>query len=116
MRAFKYLNEDLKIRGIHPGFHFMENEASTALNRKMKIMNIKYQSVPLSNHRANNAERESDSNIQEPLHSGTFQRRKIFSSSIMVQTLTAGNTQSKPAQEINNPSPHISLYSHLRII
>ena len=60
--------------------------------------------------------RESNSNIQEPLHSRTVQRRQIFASSIMGQTLTAGNNQSRTAQAINNPSLHISLYSHLRKI
>ena len=55
--AFTYLTEDFKSRGIHPGFHLMENEASTALNMTMTTMNIKYQLVPTSNQRANNAER-----------------------------------------------------------
>ena len=41
--AFTYLTEDLKIRGIHPSFHFMDNKASTALNMTMTTMNIKYQ-------------------------------------------------------------------------
>ena len=35
IRAFTYLTENLKIQGIHPGFHFMDNEASTALNMMM---------------------------------------------------------------------------------
>ena len=57
IRAFSSLTEDLKSRGIHAGFHFMDNEASTALKLTMTTMNIKYQLVPPSNHRANNAER-----------------------------------------------------------
>ena len=57
IRDFTYLTEDLKSQGIHPGFHFMDNKASTALNLTMTIMNIKYQLVPPSNHRTNNAER-----------------------------------------------------------
>ena len=55
IRDFTSLTEDLKSRGIHPSFHFMDNEASTALNLKMTTMNIKYQLVPPSNHRSNNA-------------------------------------------------------------
>ena len=35
----------------------MDNEAYTALKITMTSMNIKYQSVPSSNHRENNAER-----------------------------------------------------------
>ena len=57
IRALKYLTEDLKIREIHPGFHFMDNEPSTALKLTMTTMNIKYQLVLPSNHRAKNAER-----------------------------------------------------------
>ena len=57
IRDFTSLTEDLKIRGIHSGFHFIDNEASTDLNITMTTMNIKYQLVPTSNHRANNAER-----------------------------------------------------------
>ena len=57
IRDFKSLTEDLKSRGIYPGFHFMDNETSTALNLTMITMNTKYQLVPPSNHRANNEER-----------------------------------------------------------
>ena len=55
MRYFKYLTEDLKSWGIHPGFHFMDIEASTALNLNTTTMNIKYQLVHPINHRAKNA-------------------------------------------------------------
>ena len=57
IRAFTDLTEDLKRRGIYPGFHFMDNEAYTALKTKMTSMNIKYQLEPQRNNRANNAER-----------------------------------------------------------
>ena len=57
IRAFTSLTEDLKSGRINPGFHFMDNEASTALNMTMTSMNNKYQLVPPSNHRANNSER-----------------------------------------------------------
>ena len=55
MRAFTSLTEDLKSRGIHPGFHYMDNESALKLN--MITTNIKYQLVPPSNHIENNAER-----------------------------------------------------------
>ena len=55
MRAFTSLTEDLKSRGIHTGFHFMDNKASTTLNLTLTTMNIKYQLVSPSNHRSNNA-------------------------------------------------------------
>ena len=55
--SFTTLTEDLKILGIQTGFHFMDNEASAGLKLTTKTMNIKYQLVPPSNHRANNTER-----------------------------------------------------------
>ena len=114
IKVFISLTEDLKIKRINPGFHLMDNEASTSLNLTMTTMKIKYELVPQSNHRENSAERE----IQ------TFKNHfiaglcivEIFSYSIMVQTFKAGKNQSKPAQTIKNPSPHISLHSHLQII
>ena len=36
----------------------MDNEESTALTLTMMNINVKYQLVPTSNHRANNTERE----------------------------------------------------------
>ena len=62
IRALISLTEDFKSCVIHPGFHFIENEASTALKMTITSMNIKYQLVPPSNHRAKNT--ESDSNVQ----------------------------------------------------
>ena len=55
--AFTFLTEDFKSWGIHPGFHFMYNKAYTALKLIMTTKNLKYQLVPPSNHRENNAER-----------------------------------------------------------
>ena len=55
IRAFASLTEDFKSRGIHPGFYFMDNEASTALKLTMSTLNIKYQLVPPNNHSAYNA-------------------------------------------------------------
>ena len=57
IRAFTSLTEDFKNRIINPGFNFMDNEAYTALKLTITTMHIKYQLVPLSNHRANGAER-----------------------------------------------------------
>ena len=54
---FTSLTEYLKSGGIHPGFHFIENEASTALKLTMMTNNIKYQLFPTTNHRANNGDR-----------------------------------------------------------
>ena len=73
IRYFTELTKYLKSRGINPGFHFMDNEASTALNMTMITMNIKYQLVPPSNHIANNA--EINSKLQKTLHSATVQCR-----------------------------------------
>ena len=57
IRAFTELTEDLNIRGIKPGFHFMDNDASAILKITMTTVDIKYKLVPPSNHIANNAER-----------------------------------------------------------
>ena len=54
IHAFTELTIDLKIRGFYPGFHIIENEASTARKKAITTKNIKYQSMPPSNHRANN--------------------------------------------------------------
>ena len=55
VRSFTELNEFLKNLRINPGFHFMNNEASTDLKMAMSTMDIKYQLVLPSNHTANNA-------------------------------------------------------------
>ena len=57
IKYFTPLTEDLKIWWINPGFHLMENEASTALKMTMTSMKTKYQLVTPSNHRAKNADR-----------------------------------------------------------
>ena len=58
IRYFTSLIEDLKIGVINPWFHFMDNEASTILKLTITTMDIKYQLVPPSKHRAKNSERE----------------------------------------------------------
>ena len=55
IRDFTKLTTDLKIHRINPGFHFLDNESSTALNMEMTTMEIKYQLVPPSNHREKHA-------------------------------------------------------------
>ena len=77
IRSFTYLTEDLKRRGINPGFYFMDNEASAALNMTMTSMNITYQLVPPSNHKANNAERAIQ-NFKNPFISGLCSIDKDF--------------------------------------
>ena len=57
IRALTELTEYLKRHGINPGFHLMENEASTTLKMEMTTVNIKYQLAPPSNHRTNNTDR-----------------------------------------------------------
>ena len=49
--AFTELTKELKSCRINQGFHFMDNEAYTALTITMTSINIKYQLVPPSNHR-----------------------------------------------------------------
>ena len=46
IQAFTELTEDLKIRGIKPGFHFMDKESPKGLKMTVPTMNIKYQLVP----------------------------------------------------------------------
>ena len=41
-QAVTKLTEDLKIRGINPGLHFMDTESSTYLKMTITFMNIKY--------------------------------------------------------------------------
>ena len=48
IQEFTELTEDLKIRRINPGFHFMDNETYTTFKMIMTFMNIKYQSKIIS--------------------------------------------------------------------
>ena len=50
---------DLKTHEFNPGFHVMENEASTALKKTMADMYINYHLLSPGNHGSNNAEIES---------------------------------------------------------
>ena len=53
--AFTSLTKYLKSHGIIPGLQFMDNKASIAFNMEMTTIDVSYQLVPPSNHRANNA-------------------------------------------------------------
>ena len=77
IRDFTPLTKELKTQGINPGFHFMDNEASTALNITMTNMNIKYQLVPPSNHISNNAERAIQT-FKNQFIAGMFSVEKYF--------------------------------------
>ena len=57
IRDFTELNTYLKRCGINQVLHFMDNKESTALKMAMKTMDINYQLVSPSYHRANNAKR-----------------------------------------------------------
>ena len=115
IRDFILFTEDLKRPRNPPRFTF---------HGQQRIYRLKYGNaehehqgpVSPSKHPHSKQCREIDTNIQETLYSRTVQRRKVFSYSIMGQTLTAGNNQYKPAQSIKKPFPHLSLYSHFRII
>ena len=54
---FTEFTTEFKIRGINPGFHIMDREASTVVELDITTMDINYQLVPPSNHRDNNSER-----------------------------------------------------------
>ena len=54
IQAFTDLTGHLERCGINQGFHFMDNDEFVTLKMTMTSMNIKYQLVPLRNHRANN--------------------------------------------------------------
>ena len=58
IRAFTECTKGLKIRGINPPFHLIDNETSAALKVTMTTMNIKYQLTPPSNRIEKNAERK----------------------------------------------------------
>ena len=53
--GFSKQTTDLKTQGFNPGFHVMDNKAYT--EETMTNTEIKYQVVPLGNHRSNNTDR-----------------------------------------------------------
>ena len=111
IRSFTSLTEDLKIRGINPGFYFMDKEASTALNLTMTTMNIKYQLVPTSNHRTNNAEGEIQK-LKNHFIAGLCSVDKKFHIKLWHRILQ----QEKISINLLRQSitlPHISAYTHI---
>ena len=115
IRDFTSLTEDLKIRGIHPGFHFMDNEASTALKMTMMTMNIKYHLVPPSNHISKNVKRAIQT-FKNHFIEGLCSVEEYFHLQLWDRLLQQAKNKSKHAQAIKNLSPHLSLYSHLQRI
>ena len=110
IRSFTSLTGYLKFQGIHPGFHFMENKASTALKRTMTTMNIKYQVVPPSNHREKNTDRSIQKfknhfvaglcSVDKDFHLQLWDRllqQTAISINLLMQSITL---------------PHISAYTH----
>ena len=114
IRAFTSLTEYLKICGINPGFHFMDNEASTTLKMKINSMKIKYQLVPPNNHRVNNAKRVIQK-FKNHFIAGLRRVDKEFHLQLWDRLLQQEN-QSKFYQATKNSYPHISLYFHIQII
>ena len=57
IRAFAKFTTDFKSRRIDPVFHFIDNKSSTELKIVMTTMDVNYQLVYPSNHRANNTDR-----------------------------------------------------------
>ena len=111
MRSFKSLTKDLKIRGIHPGFHFMDNEASTALKLTMMIINLKYQLVPPINNRANNADisiQTSNNHFIALLCSVDNYFHLQLWDRLLQQATISLNLISK-----SRTLPHISAYTHI---
>ena len=96
IRDFMSLTEEFKNQGIDSGFHFMDNEASTTLKQTMTNMNIKYQLVPPSNHRANNLERVIQT-FRNHFISVMCRVDKYFQLRLWYRLLQQEN-QSKPAQ------------------
>ena len=111
MQAFTELNEDLKSCGINTDFHFIDNEASTALNMKITAMNIKYQLVPPSNLIANNAYRAIQTS-KDHFISGLCSVDKYFHLQLWYIILHQA-TISLSFLKQSRTLPHISAYTHI---
>ena len=109
--SFTSLTEDLKIRGIHPGFHFTDNEASTALKLNMRTMNIKYQLVPPSNHRAKIAKRVIQT-FKNHFLAVLFYVDKDFHLQLWYRLLQQATISLNLIRQ-SRTLPHISLYNHI---
>ena len=111
IRYFTYFAEDLKSQGIHPGFHFMDNEASTGLKLTMMTMTIKYQLVPPSNHRENNSER-SIQTFNNHFISGLCIVDKYFHIRLWDRILQQATISLNLLRQ-SRTLPHISDYTHI---
>ena len=111
IRPFTPLTEYFKIRGINPGFHFMNNEASTALKMTIASMNITYQLVPPSNHRAKNAERVIQT-FKNHFIAGLCSVDKDFHLQLWDRILQQ-STISLNFLRQSITLPHISAYTHI---
>ena len=111
IRYFTSLTEDLKTRGIHPGFHFMDNDASNVLKPTMTTMNIKYQLDPPSNHRENNAEREIQT-FKNHFIAGLCRVEKYFHLQLWDRLLQKATISLKLVRQ-SKTLPHISAYTHI---
>ena len=109
--SFTLLNEDLKIRGINPGLHFMDSKASTALKLTMKNMNIKYQLVPPSNHRENNTYRAIQT-FKNHFIAGLCSVDKDFHLQLRDRILQQATISLNFLRQSINLS-HISAYTHI---
>ena len=111
IRAFISLIEYTKIQGIHPGFHFMDNEESTTLNMKMTTMGIKYQLVPPSNQRAKNSERAIQ-NFKNHFISGLCSVEKDLNLQLWDRLLKQATISLKLLRQ-SITLPPISAYTHI---
>ena len=115
MHAFTKLTTYLKTRGINPGFHFMDNESSEALKMAMATMDINYQLVPPSQHRANNAERAIHT-FKNHVTSGLCVRLCSVDENLHLQLwdiLLHKSTISLNLIQKSRLHPHLSAYTHI---
>ena len=111
IRSFTSLTEDLKIRRIHPGLYFMDNEASTGLNLTMTTMDIKCQLVLLSNHIANNAQIEIKT-FRNHFIVGMCILDKKFHIQLWYRLLQKSTISLNMLRQ-SRTLPHISAYTHI---
>ena len=57
LRVYNEIMEDLKLKGLKPTYHRLDNEASKAYKAAITQHDITYQLVPPGNKETNNAER-----------------------------------------------------------
>ena len=112
IRDFTSLTKDLKRQGINPGFYFMDNESSTALNLTMTTINTNYQLFPLSNHRAKNTEREIQT-FKNRFIAGLCSVDKYFHLHLWDRLLQQATISLNLIRQ-SRTLPHIPTYAHIR--